>query len=78
MLWILYLSAPFVRGLAPPSELKCDPTPGGGVILSAMLERPDPNNADHMRRARLLGQILEERIGEGRYPALWGPRIGPY
>ncbi|MDR3471413.1 MAG: hypothetical protein P4M09_06950 [Devosia sp.] len=76
--WILYLSAPFLAGLTPPPELTAEPTPGGGVVLSAMLERPDPDNPDHLRRARLLGQIMDQRLGVGDQLVGWGPRTGPY
>jgi hypothetical protein len=61
--WVAYLSASLARGLTPPAGLLCEPTPGGGVILSSVLERLDESNADHMRRARQLEAILNERIG---------------
>ncbi|MDR3512762.1 MAG: hypothetical protein P4L73_14090 [Caulobacteraceae bacterium] len=76
--WMLYLSAPFAEGLAPPPELSVERTPGGGLILSAMLERPAPENPDHLRRGRMLGAIMDERLGAGDKVTGWGPRTGPY
>jgi hypothetical protein len=60
--WLLYLSAPFVRGLNPPRDLLCNLTPGGGVILNAVTDRLDPANPEHARRARLLGALVAERL----------------
>lgn len=77
-LWMLYLSAPFAAGLTPSPELTVEHTPGGGMILSATLERPDPNNPDDLRRGRLLQWIVDERLGKGDQWLEWGPRTGPY
>jgi len=81
--WMLYLSAPLAAGLIPPADLICDPTPGGGVILSVVRERLDPENPDHLRRARLLQATMDERVGEEQPPNGVGaasppPRVGPY
>jgi hypothetical protein len=78
--WLLYLSAPFVRGLRPPRDLICDRTPGGGVILSAVADRLDPTHPDHVRRSRLLESIITERLpGSRNKPMLIPPpRVGPY
>jgi hypothetical protein len=81
MAWISYLSAPFADGLTPPPELVSERTPGGGVILSAVLERLDPNNREHMRRSRILSDIMIERVGKDGHPAGGGrlpARVGPY
>jgi hypothetical protein len=61
--WIAYLSAPLAAGLSPPSEIVCQPTPGGGLILSAVLERLDPADPEHKRRSELLRMIMVERVG---------------
>jgi len=80
--WVAYLSAPLAKGLTPPPEILREPTPGGGVILSSVLERLDDANPDHLRRAQQLEAILDERIGfQGlgypqprvEYPARQGP-----
>jgi hypothetical protein len=81
--WILYLSAPLAAGLKPPAALICDPTPGGGVVLSVVRDRLDPENPDHVRRSRLLQAIMDERVGEDEPPDGVGaasppPRVGPF
>lgn len=82
-LWMLYLSAPLAAGLKPSAELISDPTPGGGVILSVARDRLDPDNPDHIRRARLLQAITDERVGEDKPPNGVGAaspprRVEPY
>jgi hypothetical protein len=80
--WIGYLSAPLAAGLRPPPEIVAEPTPGGGVVLSAVPERIDPSNPDHMRRSRMLEAIMLERVGLAPPPlrrlALHAAREGPY
>lgn len=78
MNWIAYLSAPLAAGLTPSSELTCERTPGGGMILSAVLERPDLSNPEHIRRSRALTHILEEWVRIGDFRQAHGARIGPY
>ena len=74
--WIAYLSAPLCIGLTPPTEILCEATPGGGMILSAVLERLDPGDPEHKRRSELLRKILVDRVGMGddKHPA----RMGAY
>jgi hypothetical protein len=84
--WIAYLSAPLAKGLMPPAGIAWEGTPGGGMILSAVQERLDQGNPDHLRRSRLLEAIMNERVGAGRSSAGragmragWLPaRVGPY
>lgn len=76
--WMLYLSSPLANRLKAPPELTCEPTPGGGVTLSAMLDRPDPGDPDHRRRMGKLAEIMAERVGRGDEIYKWGPRTGPY
>jgi hypothetical protein len=81
--WIAYLSAPLATGLAPPPPIVSEPTPGGGLILSAAQERLDPRNPEHMRRSRLLQAIMLERVGMTDAPvpykvAQYPARVGPY
>jgi len=81
--WMLYLSAPLAAALEPPADLICDLTPGGGVILSVVRDRLDPENPDHLRRSRLLQRIVDEWVGEDKPPNGAGaasppPRVGPY
>jgi hypothetical protein len=65
--WIAYLSAPLAGGLTPPPEIASERTPGGGLILSAVRERLDPANPEHMRRARMLQAIMTEQVGVERW-----------
>jgi hypothetical protein len=81
--WIAYLSPPLAAGLKPPAGIICEPTPGGGVILSAVDAVIDPANPDHTRRADLLEAILIDRVGLDARTGLPRPaehpaRIGPY
>jgi hypothetical protein len=73
--WIGYLSAPLAAGLDPPRELLSEPTPGGGLFLSAVDTLIDQTDADHVRRARLLEEIMLERVGLASVGA--GPRQHP-
>ena len=81
--WMLYLSAPLAAGLEPPADLIQEPTPGGGIILSAVRDRLDPKNPEHLRRSLLLWRIMEERVGKAEHPyGADGPGlpagVGPY
>jgi hypothetical protein len=79
--WIGYLSAPLAAGLTPPPDLICERTPGGGLILSAISERLDPGDPDHMRRSRMLSQIMSERTGAYSRQVFYqkhSARVGPY
>lgn len=80
--WIAYLSAPLARGLIPPRDVLSERTPGGGMILSAVDERLDTANPDHMRRSDTLEAIMNERVGVkaaalDQHAGL-PPREGPY
>ena len=66
--WIAYLSPSLAAGVAPPPEIAWQRTPGGGMILSAVQERLDQANPEHLRRSRVLEAIMDERVG----------RVGPY
>lgn len=81
--WIAYLSAPLAKGLIAPAEILAEPTPGGGVILSAVEVTIDQTNPEHMRRSRMLENLMRERVGVGDLnltyrPAPHPPRKGPY
>jgi hypothetical protein len=66
--WIAYISPSLAAGLAPPPEIAWQRTPGDGMILSAVQERVDQTNPEHLRRSRVLEAIMDERVG----------RVGPY
>ena len=81
--WIAYLSAPLAKGLVAPAEIVAEPTPGGGVLLSAVEATIDQMNPEHMRRSRVLEGLMRERVGVGDLnlsyrPAPHPPRVGPY
>ncbi len=58
--WMGYLSADLAPGFIPPADLISERTSDGGVLMYAAQERPDPANADQMRRCDLLGAIMDK------------------
>ena len=58
--WMGFLSADLARELEPPADLISERTADGGVLMFAAPERPDPNNADQMRRSDILGAIMDK------------------
>jgi hypothetical protein len=62
--WIAYLSAPLAVGLGLPLEISTDRTPDGGVLMTATKDRLDPTNPEHLRRARMLAEVMIERTGQ--------------
>ena len=81
--WIAYLSAPLAARLTPPPDLFPEQTPGGGLILSAVKDHIDPTNPDHVRRSKILGEIMTKQAARpgllGKiYPGDFPPRVGPY
>jgi hypothetical protein len=61
--WIVYLAAESAAGLTLPSEIPSERTADGGLLMTAIEERLDPDNPAHTRRARILCDILIERTG---------------
>jgi hypothetical protein len=61
--WIAYLSAPLIVGLVLPPDILTERAPGGGLLMSATEERLEPTNPEHLRRARVLAEILIKRTG---------------
>lgn len=70
--WISYLSAPLVAGLSIPLGLTVEPTPGGGVILSAVRDRFDPTNPAHFHQSRRLTDFMIAHVRDGNHPARSG------
>jgi len=58
--WMGYLSAKCAPGFEPPADLISERTADGGLLLISAEERPDPANADQMRRSDLLGAIMHK------------------
>jgi hypothetical protein len=58
--WMGYLSAECAPGFEPPADLISERTADGGLLLISAEERPDPANADQMRRSDLLTAIMDK------------------
>ncbi len=56
--WIVYLSAQRAAGANFAREILTERTTGGGLLMSATMERLDPTNPEHVRRARILAETL--------------------
>lgn len=61
--WIVYLSAERAAGVALAREVLTERTHDGGLLVSATTERLDPTNPEHVRRARILAEIMIARTG---------------
>jgi hypothetical protein len=59
--WLAYLSAPLAAGVKLPPEILTEPTPDGGLLMIAAEERLDPDNPEHLRRARTLAETMIAR-----------------
>jgi Immunity protein 52 len=70
--WIAYLSAPLAIAVNLSPEITTERTPDGGLLMSATTERLDPNNPEHVRRARILAETL---IACTDYQRAEGPRV---
>jgi len=64
--WLAYLSAPLVADLIVPPDIVIERTPDAGYLLIASEQRLDPSDMEHLRRARVLAEILIERTGYQR------------
>ena len=64
--WIAYLGPALLMGVACPPEIKTEQAPDGGLLMTATEERLDPTNPEHLRRARVLAEIMIERTGYRR------------
>jgi hypothetical protein len=58
--WIGYLSAALAPGFEPPPDLISERMPDGGVLMLSARGRPDPANAEEMRRSALLTEIMDQ------------------
>ena len=61
--WIAYLSAEHAAGVALPSDILTERTPDGGLLMSATTQRLDPDNPEHVRRARIIAEVMIARVG---------------
>jgi hypothetical protein len=61
--WLSYLPARLSADLDPPAEILSERTPDGGLLMIAAEERLDPTNPEHMRRSRMMAEIMIARAG---------------
>ena len=67
--WMAYLPGPLADDLQAPADIRVERLDDGGLIMIATTDRLDPTNADHMRRAKLLADVLTERLPASYYKA---------
>lgn len=60
--WIAYLSAEHAAGVAVTRDIFTERTPDGGLLLSATTDRLDPMNPEHVRRARIIAEVMIARF----------------
>jgi hypothetical protein len=61
--WLAYLPAALAAGLKMPSGIQAEHTADGGTLMIATEDRLDPSNPEHLRRARILAEIMIARTG---------------
>jgi hypothetical protein len=59
----LAISRPLAGDLNLPAEIATERTPDGGLLMSAVEERLEPTNPEHLWRARLVLETLMSRTG---------------
>jgi hypothetical protein len=68
--WIAYLSAEHAAGVTLTHDILTERTPDGGLLMSATTDRLDPDNPEHVRRARIIAEAMIARFdassGESR------------
>jgi len=65
--WIAYLSAPLATGITLPGEIITEHTPDDGLLMIASTDRLDPENHEHLERARLIVNTMLSRTGYSTY-----------
>lgn len=65
--WMAYLSAPFATGLQLPPEIQTEHLEDGGLIMIATTDRLDPTDVEHMRRAKIIIDVLTARLPPSLY-----------
>jgi hypothetical protein len=68
--WIAYLSSEHADGVTLTRDIVTERTPDGGLLMSTTTDRPDPDNPEHVRRARMIAEVMIARFdassGESR------------
>jgi Immunity protein 52 len=70
--WIAYLSSPLAASVTLPREITTERGPDGGLLMIATTERLDPENPEHLQRARLILETMLARTGYSTYAAQHG------
>jgi hypothetical protein len=65
--WIAYISTPLAAGVMLPPEIITEQTPDGGLLMVATKDRLDPDNPEHLQRARLIVETMLARTGSSTY-----------
>ncbi len=60
--WIAYLSAEHADGVTLSHDILTERTPDGGLLMSATTDRLDPDNPEHVRRARIIAEVMITRF----------------
>jgi hypothetical protein len=61
--WLAYFSTPLAANVKLPPEIKTERTPDDGLLMIAAEQRLEPTDPEHLRRARILAQIMIARTG---------------
>jgi hypothetical protein len=64
--WIAYVAPALLPGPVPPPDIQTEHTRDGGLLMSAIEERLDPTDPEHLRRARILAETLIAWTGNRR------------
>lgn len=56
--WIGYLSSALSASVKLTPEIATERTPDGGLLLIATEDRLDPDNPEHLRRARIIAETM--------------------
>jgi hypothetical protein len=62
--WIAYLSAEHAAGVVLTRDILTERMPDGGLLMSATTDRLDPDNPEHVRRARMIAELMIARFGK--------------
>jgi hypothetical protein len=65
--WIGYLSAPLAAEVTLPREITTERVPDGGLLMIATTDRLNPEDTDHLRRARIIVETMLTRTGYSTY-----------
>ncbi|HTT79401.1 MAG TPA: hypothetical protein VMF86_06965, partial [Stellaceae bacterium] len=58
---------PLAAGVTLPPEIITERTPDGGILMIATTDRLNPEDTDHLRRARIIVGTMLARTGYSTY-----------